>query len=88
MHRNFGGDKTRTADPNFPKGYYIPYGFILNNNPRWFADGGCTTRRHCSSNGKQLYCASLVFYILFIIIIIIIIIPSFSAPLYCLYLHP
>lgn len=30
MQKELRGDKNRTADPNFPKGYFIPYDVMLN----------------------------------------------------------
>jgi len=31
VHKDLGGDRTRTADPNWPKGHPISYGVTLNN---------------------------------------------------------
>lgn len=36
MSKKLGGDRSRTADPNWPKGYSTPYGVMLNNTT-----GGC-----------------------------------------------
>lgn len=33
-------DTVKTADPNWPKGYAVPHGVILNNKS-WGKDGGC-----------------------------------------------
>lgn len=39
MHKEFGGDTNRTADPNRPKGYHRPYGILLSIQ-RWGKGGG------------------------------------------------
>ena len=31
VHKKLGGDTARTADPNWPKGYSMPYGVMLSN---------------------------------------------------------
>jgi len=30
VHKKLGGDRTKTADPNWPKGFSIPYNIIWN----------------------------------------------------------
>lgn len=41
VHKRLGGDATKTADPNWTKGYSIPYDIILNTKTggRWPRDG-------------------------------------------------
>jgi len=33
-HKELGGDGTRTANQNWPKGYSIPYNIMMNNKTR------------------------------------------------------
>lgn len=90
MHKKLGGDTARIADPNWPKGYSVPYDIMLNNKTgeSWPGGGGSTARGragHQPVSGEQLHCASLVIYI---ILSFFIIFPSSSVLLHCLYLNP
>lgn len=59
VHRELGGDRTRTADSN-PAGCPVTRGVMLNNRIGGAGQGGC----HCSSTGWRwaiaLHCAPLV----------------------------
>ncbi|KAK4817730.1 hypothetical protein QYF61_026530 [Mycteria americana] len=43
VHKKLGGDTARTADPNWPKGYSIPYGVMLNieTGGSWLGGSNC-----------------------------------------------
>ena len=83
-----GGDTARAADPNWPKGYSIPWDVMPAQYINWgeVGPGGQIAAReltgHQSVSGEQLHCASLVLYILLIIIFFL------SVLLNCLYLNP
>lgn len=40
MHQKLGGDRTKTGDPTWPKGYPILYGIMLNHKTRGNLLGG------------------------------------------------
>lgn len=39
MHKNMGGEKSRTAEPNYPKGCSIPYEVLLSTKGIRKAEG-------------------------------------------------
>lgn len=75
------GRKYIQDDPNWPKGYSIPWGVMLSIYTREKASWGLLLRNWLGIDWQQLYCASLVLYIL------IIIIHSFSVLLKSLHLN-
>lgn len=68
MHKKLGRDTARAADPNWPKGYYIPYDIILNTNWEQLAGGRQSPLRDGLGIGQQLHCASLVFHNLLLLL--------------------
>jgi len=64
VHKELERDRTRTADPDSPKGHPIPYSTILNSKTvgraatAWGLDG------HQSAGGEQWHCTSLILYVL------------------------
>ena len=64
--RRSGGDTARTADSNWPKGCSIPYHVMLGIQTGRGEPGPGTTAwgmaGYQSAGGKQLYCASLLFF--------------------------
>lgn len=64
-HKKLRGDRTRTAGPNWPKGYSIPYSIMVNNK---IGGGGGgwgrgPTAQVLAVGGEQLHYASCVFCI-------------------------
>jgi len=53
VHKELAGDRTRTADPNWPKGHPAPYGIMLSNKTRGVDWEGCNySRTGWASIGK------------------------------------
>jgi len=67
-HKELGGNSTRAADPNQPKGCLIPYGIMLDSKTWGSWPVGVAAAQglagHWSVGGEQLHCASLVLCIL------------------------
>jgi len=78
-----GDDTAGTADPNWQKGYFIPYDVMLSIQAGGVGPGAAIAAQgwsgYHSSGGEQLHCASLVLFI---------IISSFAFLLNCLYVSP
>jgi len=51
--KDMQGDRTKTADPNGPKGYSTLYGVILSNKTGGVEWGGCCcSETGCTSVGR------------------------------------
>ena len=68
VHRKLGGDTAGTADPNWPKGYPIPYDIMLSNKTRGEVGEGAAAQGlagHQTVGGKQLFSFALLSWALF-----------------------
>lgn len=78
VHKELGRDRTWTADPDWPKGYSITYGVMLNNKTRGTGQGvGCC----CSGTSSVVHQSAVVsncFCLLFFVFL----------PFLCPYLYP
>jgi len=92
VHKDLGGDRTRTANPKGPGGYPAAYSIKLNNKTGRVSCGAAATREltgHQSVGWWAIVlCITHFVYSIITIIIIVVIIPSFSVLLNCLYLNP
>ena len=71
--KELGGDRTRTIDLNWPKGYFIPYDIMWKE----FRRGGCSCHSSCGAQecmghwwgaGEQLLVHHLLHTLLYIYI--------------------
>ena len=85
--KKLGGGTARTADPDCPKGYSMPWYHAQYISWGGFGQGAAVAAwrqaGHWLLGGEQLPCASLIFSV-----IIIIVNFSFIVLLNCLYLNP
>lgn len=61
MHRRIRGERTRTADPNWPKGYMGTWGSMFCD--KMMERGLAGEPGHQSESGEQLHCESLALHI-------------------------
>lgn len=64
VHQKLGGDRTKTGDPTWPKGYPIPYGIMLNHKTRENLLGGLLLLADWLGNG-QLVLSNYILHYLF-----------------------
>ena len=87
-HKKLAQDTARTADPNWPTGYSIPWDVTSSigtggNGGRGIAAQGLTGCR--SVDGEQLHCASFVHSNPFIIAVVILLVLSLLVSSFLFY---
>jgi len=90
VHGKLGGYTARTAIPNWPEGYSIPYDIMLSTEA-----GGISQGAVIAAQGWAGYHSSLVLYLLLLLslllllllLLLFLLLSSFAFLLNCLYLN-
>lgn len=89
MHKELGGDRLSSTDPERPKGYSIPYSIMMNNKTGEGGQGSdCSPGTGWTSvSGWCTIVFCIIHFAYHFIIIVIPILSSFPVLLSCLYLN-